>query len=183
MHNKRGLVVTDKLLITILVILVLASALIFIFRVDLTKFFGFLPSFSSQRAGEILPGEQAKVIPNDEAIAKCNQIAKINLNYIYILKADGELEKTNLYWDDGNKKIMLDIPFGLNTRLGKDVVIGGIIVTNLKTIAVSNEFLDAESQSYKKYADKLPPVSFIKKLNNSYLLGNIDNRLCEEISK
>jgi len=166
--NKKGRIDLDKLLIAILVFAVVAVVLVFIFRANVLRSLGILPSFSSF--------DSEFVSPNEDAIEQCMEIGKIGApekeswykskeQYIYV---NGQ--KTNLYLDD-NKNIKLKRPF-----FGSDVIVG--VITNLGVILIEDNFLNEESSVYKRYKEELPPVNVLKYLLEAYYIpGNI---LCKK---
>ena len=106
MHNKKGVIAIDKIIIIILVIFVLALVLAFIFRANLPGFFKFLPSFSEPGGVEYIP-------PSEDFIIRCVKIAEIRAperggflqskeQYVYV-----EGQKTDLYWASNGKEIKL----------------------------------------------------------------------------
>lgn len=165
--DKRG-IWSKKIITLILVILVVASVLIFLFRVDINNYLRNLPGYS-------VPEEDEEIdVSNDEELKDlCPvKIGTIGVpeggkQYIYF---DGE--KTNLYWDADEKEGYVKIE---GTKVAE--VEEGIVSVNPGFFNSDSEF-DLDSEIYQKirFIPKVD-VSYFVKIHKSYYAGS--NLLCK----
>ncbi len=172
MKNKRGAFQIDKTLTIVIVILVLVLVFGFLFRANLPGFFNLFPSFSEAQV-------PSKYIPADSVFVEtCTKIGEVKVEerrfgvedkeqYVYIGK-----ERTNLFWSDDGKEIILKRSLGGIDRLKSDLMIGKIDATG--TIEINEDYLNEKSNLYLEAKGSLPPIEILNSLSGSrYVEGNI----------
>ena len=178
--DKRGIAI-NKLLTAIIVIFVVASVLIFLFRVDINNYLRNLPGYSvpeedeeinitddEESGGDWCPVEIGKIKVPEGGILGIG-----DKQPIYI---DGE--KTNLYWDADEKEGSIKI-------LRKDSILDylkkDVIVAEVKEgiVFVNPDFFDLDSEEYQKirFIPKVD-VSYFVKIHKSHYAGS--NFLCKD---
>ncbi len=165
---KRAVLATDKLLILVLVVFVVITVLIMMFRVDINNFIRNLPGYSLPEDDEIDPSEI------DEGVEdSCTEIGKINApekggkQRIYFIEEKTKLVATNLYWDADEEEGEIKI-WGENVEVAE--------IENGK-VSVNLAFFDFDSVEHQEI--RFVPgvdVSYLAKLHNSYYFGS--NFIC-----
>ena len=178
--DRRG--IWDKKIITlILVILVVVSVLMFLFKVDINNYLKNLPGYS-------VPEEDEEInVTDDEGLLKglcLVEIGKIGVpeggrvkigdkQHIYF---DGE--KTNLYWDADEKEGYIKIlkKDSILDYLKKDVRVAEV---KEGVVFVNPDFFDLNSEEYQKirFIPKVN-VSYFVRIHKSYYAGS--NFLCKD---
>ena len=179
-HNRKRAqgMVSNELLITILVVLLLASILMFVFKADLLSKIKFLPTYDTGESKEIdlsgyTPDQLSKLGFNCEAIGDKKIAVLYSVGDALYQVAVGDLRRVYLFSEDGDKLIKLDVFFDTDERNnyllkvigGFDVTIGRFID---KRLTIDREFFKEESSSYLKIKPYLS-TEMLKRLEGSFL--------------
>ncbi|MBU3906998.1 MAG: hypothetical protein KKA64_01975 [Nanoarchaeota archaeon] len=187
--DRRGQsIATDKLVIWIIVILVVASVAIFLFKADILNWIRNLPSYKvpgSESAGGA--GEGTEVVKEEGSVGSESsatsggdnlvKIAKVKENRIYFCEKSNckeeELIESDLYisGDINNKKIVVDMGlFDLEDVIG----------TIKNSVVELNPLLENQnSQLYREVKKGLPIANLLSKLDGSRYCSN-EIYLCME---
>ena len=174
--NKTANIISDKPILTIIIILVIIAVLILIFKVNLPGLVKKFPSFGSSSDSS----DEGEVVV-ERILVKCegepvgNVLAAEEQKTWSIIEKEKQFievngEKTKLFWAFKEKELRLHI-----TGLRRKVVVGEII--DEKIIKIYPSFLNSESEDFLKYKDSLPSLDVLKILNNTYRF--FGNELCK----
>lgn len=153
----------NKIITAVLVFLVVASVLMFLFKSDIISYIKNLPGYGE---GE---GKDVDIIKDEETPAACVMVGRIgegekrtvfSQQYIYLYDEDmNPTIRTSLYITQNKKKIVLD-------KSWKDKVVAKVVSGK---IALQDDV-------WLKYKDLLEPIDYFKKLEGTRLDGNF---ICE----
>ena len=178
--DKRG-IWNKKIITLILVIFVVASVFIFLFKTDINNFLRNLPGYSVPEEDEEI---NVSDLTDEELRDLCPvEVGKINIpeggilgigskQHIYI---DGE--KTNLYWDadekEGDIKIFRGGLFKGDVKVA-NIANGEVSIDSGFFIEINEKkFFNYDSDIYQKIKDYIS-VPYLVKLHNSYYVsGNL----------
>ena len=170
--NKKGAIFQDKTLNTILIILVIAIVFGFLFfKIDIKKWFNIVPDLNqtsnygneTTNVTTLLCDEKVAYINKPEGRENWNLVKK-DRQYIYFLGGN-----TNLFWDENNQEIKAykDNFFKSNVDIGR---------IEKRKVIIFTEYLNENSEDYKKYKDILPSIEVLNSLNELYYFPG--NYLC-----
>ncbi len=169
--NKHGTIAVEKPIVWIIGILIFALLLSTIFKADILRLLRNLPIFSIFiNNGNGNGNGNGNIIPENCIIMASVGKPEGGERFISVNN-----EKTKLYWNLDNKKIMLYQSLGID-MFREDIEIG--VIEN-EQIKIENVLLDETSKSYKEFKEKgLPDVETLKILDGSkYFSGDF---LCKE---
>jgi len=168
--NKKGQLTQNKVITTIIVILVIASVLIFVFKADILKYLRNISGYESTQQDEELDlselgDEEAKTlcpfriggIGSDDLIFFCKDFDIACKNKIASkIQIEGDLIEADLE--------IVKPWYQFDSEIG--------FVSN-KRFTIFNEILEKRSL-YEELKDDLPDFKFIKNLNGAkYFSGNL----------
>ena len=187
MLNKKGSVITDKTIIIILVILVVGSVLLFIFRVDILSNFKLLPSFSPEEdQSNVEDGNvngDTNVVPDEQIPNECDVIGRItpDVEKSLIFKST-LLGNYIIYLGNTKTGLHLDKEKGVDIKVARtgwfDSKIGSLVTS---TDGKQTLTFDTSSSAYRDYASTTTNQNILNQLDGAYYLKNFNNVLCKKL--
>ena len=176
--NKRGQgLPVNKLVITIIIILAVATLLMFFFKSNLLKYLRNLPGYDVPQEDEdinfteLKDEEKADLCPLfiGRTDTRVDKVLFFNLkdDYISFCKEPGitcgVLVSSKLKWNGNNADANIEVDLSYDRDIGS---------VNNRKITIFPEILRKEGRLYEWVKDDLPESKYLESLNGAYKLGN-----------
>jgi hypothetical protein len=171
--NKKGEgLATNKLIIIIICVIVLAAVLIFMFRGSINNWIQNLPGYGSQEDKEINVTEDRPGVSRLCKIRVAELVYDKGKGYSY-LKFEGYMSKLYLSGKSGKEAtIYADQDWEIDDAVGE--IKNGLV-------SIYNEILVQSGARYEEVKNEIPTNALMKQLNGAYYYESVGNlKLCRD---